>query len=343
MVFINSPLFTSRRDFLEKASLIVLIYGGAIFHWFNLSIRGFERSGDLTEVWIPFAECVVSGGQMYLCKGDNKPPLFHFLNVSFAATDFQLLLFFLTMALANVVAAFLVWELCRRWGYERIGFASALIFAALMAAMTSRVNPRHYAMLFLLVALLSRTPIRAGVSIAVAGLFSQFAVFAIPAIVYLNIDIRDIEWSWVGQFIGSGLTVVAISFGLVAAVWGVEASVAGFEDSFIESGEYVAGYNERGLSLYGAPVAWVYKLYRLLDDYLWLVIGATIGSYATLAHNSKEKFGKALVLTALLTSVPFTIRPAGVYVVLVAPFYVVLFTVGIQVLLESKNGLDPGG
>jgi len=282
MVSLSPPLFTSRRNFFEKALLVVLIYGGAIFHWFNLSIRGFERSGDLTEVWIPFAECVLSGGQMYLCKGDNKPPLFHFLNVSFAATNFHLLLFFLTMALANVLSALFIWELCRRWGYERIGFTSALIFAALMAAMTSRVNPRHYAMLFLLIALSSRTPIRAGASIAVAGLFSQFAVFAIPAIVYLNIDIRDIEWSWVGQFIAAGLTVVAVSFGLVAAVWGVEASVTGFEDYFLESGEYVDGYNERGLSLYGAPVAWVYKLYRLLDGYLWLVVGATIGSYAIL-------------------------------------------------------------
>jgi hypothetical protein len=77
-------------------------------------------------------------------------------------------------------------------------------------------------MLFLLVALLSRSPIRAGVSIAVAGLFSQFAVFAIPAIVYLNIDIRDIDWSWVGKFIASGLTVVAVSLGLVAPFGGIK-------------------------------------------------------------------------------------------------------------------------
>jgi hypothetical protein len=56
MVSISSPLFTSRRNFPENALLVVLIYGGAIFHWFNLSSRSLNARATLRRFWIPFAD-----------------------------------------------------------------------------------------------------------------------------------------------------------------------------------------------------------------------------------------------------------------------------------------------
>lgn len=335
MAFVRGIGIENRRHLYTELFLVLIGLGGAIFHWYNKAIRGFEIVGDVTEVWIPFANCVLSGGAMYLCHWDNKPPLFHFLNVAFASTDYYLLLFFLTMGLANGVSAILLWRLCRRWGYENVGVVSAVLFVALLAGLTFRVNPRNYAVLFLLLALGVKSPTRSGVSIAIAGLFSQFAVFAIPAVIWIKKDISELHKRWLAMFATAGLMVVVLSYGLVALLWGTDAAITGFRYSFFSSGEYVAGYNERGLSLYGDPIAWIYKLYRLLHPYLWLVIGASAGSYAVLVGRYGPKFGKVVVLVTLLTAFPLTIRTASAYLVLSAPFLSVLFVMGFEFVLDE--------
>lgn len=275
---------------------------------------------------------------MYLCHWDNKPPLFHFLNVSFAATDSYLLMFFLTMGIANGIAAILIWRLCRRWDYDRVGLVSAFLFIALMAEMTWRVNPRNYAVVFLLLAVLASGPIRAGIYAATAGLFSQFAVFSIPAIIWFRIDFSRSRYRWLVKFATAGLGTVLMSFGLVAILWGPDAALTGFQYSFLSSGDYVGRYADRGLSLYGDPIAWVYKLYRLLYDYLWLVFGGVVGAFAVRFQGRKmSKFESMVLLVTLLTALPLTIRTAAVYLVLLAPFLSILSILGLDYIFRSGD------
>jgi MFS family permease len=313
-----------------------------MFYWFNIVIRGssFEPAGDVTSVWIPFARCVINGGNMYVCHWDNKPPLFHFLNVSFFASDFYFFFFFVTTGLANGIAALLIWRLCRRRELEVVGIVSAILFVGLIASLSWRVNPRNYAIVFLLLALLSTGPIRAGVSIAAAGLFTQFAVFLIPAVLWFRLDPYDIRYEWLAKFIVAGLVTVGFVFAIVAFLWSPESAMNGFRYSFFSGGEYVAGYNERGLSLYGDPVAWVYKLYRLLNgsNVLWLALGGCCGMYFTLRHGwFDSKFGSTIVLSTILAGLPLTIRTAPVYLVLLAPFLTILFVLGIGSFFDYES------
>lgn len=333
--YLSSP---QHRYYLSNMALLLMGVLGALFHWFTKSVRGFDLAGDVADVWIPVASCVVNGGELYLCHWDNKPPLFHFLNVGFTAVDAYLLLFFLTMGVANGVAAILIRRLCREWGYGLVGVISAVLFLALMANMTNRINPRNYANVFLLYAFLASGPIRTGVSVAIAGLFSQFAVFIIPAVIWFRNDLWNPSYRWLAKFGGAGLATVAIAFGIVAAFWSVEAAVTGFQYAFLDSGEYVGEYSQRGLALYGSPIAWVYKLYRLLSLYLWLVLGGMLGVYAIQKQDGgPTKFEPAILLATLLTAIPLTIRTAPVYLVMITPFLTILCTLGLKYAFEETN------
>lgn len=81
---VEAFIFTDR---FKKISLVFVALSHAIFLWFNKSVRGFDVTGDVQNVWLPFAKAVLSGGEPYVAAWDNKPPLFHFLNIPFAATD----------------------------------------------------------------------------------------------------------------------------------------------------------------------------------------------------------------------------------------------------------------
>lgn len=331
-------LDSSRGRLYAKVLLVVLSFGTAAFHGFNIAIRGdpFQLAGDTTKIWIPFAECVLDGGQMYLCQWDNKPPIFHFLNLIAAGSGHYVFVWFFSLGAATAGSALLLWRFCREWGYERVGLVSAFIFVGLMASLNWRINPRQFGLFFVLLALLSPKPIRSGIYIALGGLFTQFSVFFIPAVVWIHTDFPKVQLRWLAKFCLAGIATVVAIYGVVAVIWSVDAAVTGFQYSFLESGEYIAGYNEQGLSLYGDPIAWVYKVYRSTTDISWLVLAAVVGGIIAIKNREQSEFFIGVVLAALGASVPFTIRTAPVYLVSMVPFFTILGVIAIDYLLHDN-------
>lgn len=331
-------LDNSRVRLYTKSLLIVFSFGTVAFYAFNIAIRGepFHLAGDTTNVWIPFAECVLNGGQMYLCQWDNKPPLFHFLNLTAAASGHYVFVWFFFLGVATSGSALLLWRFCKKWGYDRVGLVSAILFVGLMASMNWRINPRQFGLFFVLLAFVSSKPIRSGVYIAIGGMFTQFTVFFIPAVIWLHTDLPKLQFRWLMKFCIAGIGTVIVVYTLVAALWSVDAAITGFQYAFLNSGEYVAGYNARGLSLYGDPIAWVYKAYRGLNWILWLVLTAFLGSIIALSNHKESRFHIGVVLASLGALIPFTIRTANVYQVSMVPFFAILSLWGIEYLLHDE-------
>ena len=301
-----------------------------------------ELATDVSGVWLPFANAVLDGGAPYLAHWDNKPPLFHFLNIAFAATDHYVLVFFITIGVANGVAAILLWRLCRQYGYGRIGLVAAVVFIGAMAHTSWRINPRQYATVFILLALLTSKPGRSGLYVACAGLLSQFSVFIIPAVLWLRYRARDLTSGWFVRFVAAGLVTVAATFGIIAAVWSPEAAIAGFRYSFFASSEYIGGYGQREISLYSDPIGWPYNAFKLLREWGWMTValGGAAGAGAVVmgSQYNRRGFGVAMVLAVLGLAFQTTIRPAPVYTLAWLPFAVVLAVMAADTVLTGGAG-----
>lgn len=348
---IERPTWTSLDDtrgrLLFQLGLVLVGILEMAQYAFDKLYFGRELVGDVTDVWLPFANSVLAGGAPYLAHWDNKPPLFQFVNIAAAESGQYVLVFYLTMGLTNGVAAVFLWRLCRRYGYERIGTVAAVVFIAALATASFRINPRQYATVFILLALLTSSAVRSGVAIAAAGLFSQFSVFAIPAVVWLRYRSNDFTTQWFGIFVLAGLGIVIAVFSVVAAVWNVDAAVTGFQYSFLASGEYVGGYGGREISLYADPVGWVYNTYQILRDWGWgvIAIGALAGSVVVFTRRiyNHSGFGVAMILATIGLAFQMTIRPAPVYALAWLPFASVLAVIAAKAVLAPSRSTTGGG
>lgn len=160
----NNPTDLKNRTVLQVSMIAVGLFQMGISAFDTLYFDR-ELAADVSGVWIPFANKVLAGGAPYLAHWDNKPPLFQFVNILAAATDHYVLFFYITMGLANGIAAVLLWRVCRQFGYDRIGLVAGFIFLAFMAISSFRINPRQYANVLMLLALLTTSSLSTSQSI----------------------------------------------------------------------------------------------------------------------------------------------------------------------------------
>lgn len=326
-----------RKRLVIQFSMIIIAVLEMAHYWFDKVYFNREIAGDVSEVWIPFANAVLEGGILYLSHWDNKPPLFHFLNIIAAASGHYLLVFYLTIGLANGVAAILIWRFCNKYGYDAIGLVAAIIFLAFMSISSFRINPRQYATVLIFMAILSTNALRSGIYIASAGLFSQFSALMIPAILWFRYRKVENFPYWFGMFILAGMGTVLFVFGIVAFIWNIEAAITGFKYSFLSSSEYVARYGQRDISIYADPIGWLYNTHKMLRSWRLLQIGAIAGSGVVLITEeyNRSGFGTMVVICALLSFFQMTIRPAPVYSVAWTPFFAILTTITIDRALSN--------
>lgn len=327
-----------RQAVLEFGFLIVAVLQMLTF-WFKKHHLNARIAGDVTKVWRPFADAVLQGGAPYLAQWDNKPPVFHFLNISFAATDHYLLAFFLTMGVANGITAILIHRYCRQHNHARIGLVAAGIFISILPLASFQVDPRPYANVVMLVALITSRGLVSGVSIAVAGLLSQFSILLIPVIVWQQYQQRKLTWRWLSAFVFSGLVTVIVTFGLVASIWTPDAAITGFKYSFLESGKYVNHYADMNVNLFGAPIPWVWKEYQLLDGVSSVIFGAIVGTIAIWKtdHYDAGGFGQAMIAGFVLLLFQTTIRTSADYTTAWLPFAAVLTAIGLKFSLKNSD------
>ncbi|MFH5797482.1 hypothetical protein [Haladaptatus sp. CMAA 1911] len=296
---------------------------------------------DVRCCWRPLANAVLAGKPMYVRPAvDNKPPLFELLNVAVAATGRYLLVFFVLIGIVNAFSAILLWRICAERNAPRVGLMAGLLFLTSVPATGGTViNVRSFAIAGILLALWFDHPLARGVTIAVAGLFSQHAVFAIPVLAYdgLRYLERDDWVEWLATFVAGGLGVVAVSFGFVYLAWGPASFQGALYWSFGAAKKYTT--NPVVPSLIGDTSRWLAALYRSTIKHLFLLVPAAAVVYQLLTERGSKRILRstnAPVVTATLLAfsmtIPLFVRAYRAYWLYPLPFLALLASIGYQQL-----------
>jgi len=292
--------------------------------------------GNARYVWQPVAHGVLNGAMLYannIAQWDNKPPLWHFLGIGAEVSGHYMVVMFVLIGIANGLTALLIWKLCRERGFESVSLVAAIGYLGMLflfGGMT-KINPRQFAAVALVGAFLLKRPVYRGIAIAVAGLFSQFSILAIPAVLYDSYRQHELDGQSVGLFCLAGLSTVAVSYGLVGAIWGSDAFIAAFKDSFLAFGGYVDHYDTSGTVAWDSPVLWLYFMYVRVMQILPFAFFATLG-----LQNLRSSLLTSSVIAIPLLLLATPIRPTPWYWVPAFPFIAILAAVGIQKTISSS-------
>lgn len=308
---------------------------------------------DVRCCWRPLANAVLAGKPIYVRPAvDNKPPLFELLNVTVASTGQYLLVFFVLIGIVNGVSAILLWRICADRGTPRVGLIAGLLFLTSVPATGGTViNVRSFAIAGILLSLWVEHPLARGATIAAAGLFSQHAVFAVPALAYdrLRYLDRDSSLQWLVRFVAGGVAVLVVSFGFVYVVWGAQSFHGALYWSFGAAEKYTT--NPVVPSIIGDTHRWMVALYHGVIKHLFLIVPATIIVHLAATERGSNRVihstNAPLVTTtflALSMSIPLLVRAYRAYWLYPLPFLALLASIGYQQFFTvGKSELPPTG
>jgi len=296
---------------------------------------------DVRCCWRPLSRAVLSGQPLYVRPAvDNKPPLFELLNLAVAATGQYFFVFFLLVGLANAAAAIFVWRVCDQHGAPRAGLVAGLLFLSTVpVAGGISINVRSFAIAGIVLALTLRHPVARGAAVAAAGMFSQHAVFAIPVLAYLGLRERGARSGvrWFVSFALAGLCVVASSFAVVYAIWGVESLQGALYWTFGAAESYTT--DPAVPSLIGNTDWWVASLVDYgMGHLVVLVPAAVVLGLVALEDGPRgllQSTDVPVVTAALLAAsmaLPLLVRAFPVYWLYPMPYLAMLASVGFEQL-----------
>jgi len=328
--------FTRRVSERVALGLFVFAWIQSLHRYLTVEYGRASKHWDVLIVWQPLADTLLDGGQLYLGTAvDNKPPLFELLNVAVGATGHYYPVFLFLVGTANGLSAVLLVRFLRRQDMGREGIVTAVLFLAALPLIDGTiVNVRSFALVGVLAALWSRDPVLRGGAVAVAGMFSQYAFLAAPALVYDGVspDGALPRRHWIARFAVALVAVVVSSFGVVAVLWGSEAAVAGIEQSFGNALEYTARDGIGVRSPLAAPVVWAGYLYNTGVRIAFVLIPAFAG-VVTVADRTRRTRAwgppQLLLALAVLFTLPLVVRALPFYWVLPLPFYAALAAVAL--------------
>ncbi|WP_151099638.1 MULTISPECIES: hypothetical protein [unclassified Haloarcula] len=285
---------------------------------------GKELLANSREVWLPLAETVSSGGDLYVSAWDNKPPLFQFANIGVYETGHYAASWFVLIAIANAITAILIYRYGNKRGEKAVGLIAAIFFLAAFPYIGgTKIDPRPLSNMLMVAALLVSRPVLIGLLIAGAGLFSQFAMFALPAVLFDRHQLTNLTWKDLVTVSVAGLATAALSYLSVAVIWGLDAAITGVRYTMFAADGYVNRYVERERSIVSNPIWWFYRI-ELIGRYIMFVLapafaGAWIYAWRGFSAPLKQIVEVSLLGTVLL-ALPLLIRPAPVYWSSITPF-----------------------
>jgi hypothetical protein len=230
-------------------AIAALALGATLYRYIRAVVGTPDLFYDVREVWQPAATAVLDGQALYVgAATDNKPPLFEYLNVLVGSTGHYLLVFYLLVGLANAVIVVCLYHWLAREGHVIAGVLAALLFATVLPLVQGTIiNVRSFALVFLFCALLTQGAVRRGGLLAVAGLFSQFAMFAAPVLAYEGVRRSDgSPRRWVARFATAGFVTATLAYLPLYLIWGPQSLVNGVQMSIVSAGHYTIRLRLRG-------------------------------------------------------------------------------------------------
>ena len=294
---------------------------------------------DAANVWLPLAEQVAAGTPLYVGGAvDNKPPLFQYLNLAVFETGHYVVVFYVLVGVANAAAAWLLYRWVSEFAQRETAAVAALLFVAALPVLNGTIiNVRSFALVFVLLAVQAR---RAGVQgsfMAIAGLFSQYAVFGIPALLWYRHATGRLDARQFVTFCGAGLLAVVMSF-LPLLWWGVPSVVGGFEWSFFAASDHLTQNDV--LNPWLSPMDWAAKLAQVAEELFYLLVPAAL--YALRVVTSRGRGGKAvdlaLVAFVALYALSFGVKSLRYYWLLLLPFLATLAALEVETIYQRVAG-----
>lgn len=202
-------------------------------------VAGNPPVGNVGTYWIPLGKAALAGEQIYTSAAINKPPIFQLLNIIATWTGHYRLIFVLLISTVNFLSAVIVYKLCKRYINVRVGFVAGLLYLSGAYHLNIFIiNSRQFSVLFILLSFYATAAWSRALSISIAGLFTQFSIFAIPALLYEDYRRERFTSIHVISFISVGLFVLVISYGLIAIFWEPETAFRAFRFTFLRVLEY---------------------------------------------------------------------------------------------------------
>jgi len=300
---------------------------------------------DVRCCWRPVAESVFSGTPLYVRPAvDNKPPGFELLNLLVFSTDHYVLLFLALVGLANGATALLLWRYGCRLGEPRVGAVAGLLFIGTVPIVGATViNVRSFAVVALLVAVHTSHPVFRGAAIAVGSLFSQYAILAVPALIWAAVRGRSRRdaLGWMAQFVLAGVGVVTVAFLVLWAIWGPETVVQGLKWSYVRAIKYTS--NPDVPSLRSNRGEWLVSLFTIASRILFILLPALV--VATVRFGKPQsQLGHRVPLVVLFLAgsmlLSLVVRPYRAYWLYPLPFLALLAGFGYDWLLQSDPDRD---
>lgn len=294
---------------------------------------------DAANVWLPLAEHVASGNALYVGAAvDNKPPFWQYLNLAVFETGHYVAVFYLLVGLANALAAWLLYRWVSGFARRETAAVAALLFVAALPLLNGTIiNVRSFALVFLLMAVQIRRASVQGALIAVAGLFSQYAVFGIPALLWYRHTIGRLNARQFVAFCGAGLLTVVVSF-LPLLWWGVPSVVGGVEWSFFAAESHLLENDV--LNPWLAPMDWAAKLAQVAEQMLYLLVPAALYTVRVMTGRVQERSAIDIVLVGFvaLYALSFGVKSLRYYWLLLLPFLAALAALEVEAIYRQVAG-----
>ncbi|MDL0143201.1 hypothetical protein [Halobacterium salinarum] len=295
----------------QDSTVSLLYIGIALFYevYYLISVRfmGGELFFDAAEVWLPIAKGIANGGSLYVEPlTDNKSPVWHALNYLVYQTGHYTPVFILLTAVANATVAFLLYRWLANSNYRKGGVIAGLLYlAATPFVYGTIINVRSFAMVCVLAALLSTTPIRRGVWTALAVLLSQYSIFAIPILALTGSRQSENAIRWLQKYCVTGALVGVLAF-MPLLYWGTDVLVAGVQQSFLNAGNYVLTHADHG-NPFTNPGTYIENHARMVRQLLFLLVPSAIVIVQRLRSPRKWALDAFAIAVALAVSFGITL------------------------------------
>lgn len=301
---------------------------------------------DVTTTWRPFARETLSGTPLYLADvADNKPPLFEYLNLAISLTDNYLAVFLVVVGLVNGGIAYLLWRTHAERGHHAVGVAVGVVFLSAVPLVRGHaVNVRTFMLAGVLLAVRFRSAIASGVAIAVAGLMSQYAVFALLGIAFDRLRrLPRTQWSgWLSRFALAAGTAVSLCYFSVYLIWGEASLLASIHWSVSSAERYVFDWTP---SLWSGTTTWVRLHIEMMGRLAVLLVLGAVGTLYTVRgsflDSHQQRLNERAMLFLGVFSVPLFVRPFPTYWLYPLPWLATLSTTGLLAVGQRLQSDTP--
>jgi hypothetical protein len=345
-------------DWADKAAVVVA--GAAVLPLVARAIRvvriGYKQStNDLREYWQPIAERVLDGTPLYteVSVSEYKPPTTFLFTIAGELLGSSFLLWLLLVAVANVVLVWLTFRVSRKLtGAPVPALVGSVLVLFALAKLTAYANNKTVVGALVLLAVLTRSPWRAGALVGIAGGFVQYGLLAAPVVGWLWYEREGIGGA--GKATGAVLSLFAVPFLVVGALGGVDAMVGGVKYTFWVIVPYVFEGQQLPIpdnvdvglgSPFAQPGAWVARMGSNLEVTGPILAAATVGVFATEPDGPIGEPGTATLRNAVLLLVAtgalaFAVRAYTHYWGLVLAPLGVFASAGVAALVRNVRSDD---